>query len=76
MREAGGGKIINISSLGGRLAFPFGGMYSASKFALEALSDSLRMELEPFNIQVSVIEPGPVSTEFLSPPLKPLRKHS
>lgn len=64
MREAGGGKIINISSLGGRLAFPFGGMYSASKFALEALSDSLRMELEPFNIQVSVIEPGPVSTEF------------
>jgi short-subunit dehydrogenase len=64
MRSAGGGKIINISSLGGRLAFPFGGMYSASKFALEALSDSLRMELEPFNIQVSVIEPGPVSTEF------------
>lgn len=64
MRDAGGGRIINISSLGGRLAFPFGGMYSASKFALEALSDSLRMELEPFNIKVSVIEPGPVSTEF------------
>lgn len=64
MRESGGGRIINISSLGGRLAFPFGGMYSASKFALEALSDSLRMELEPFNIKVSVIEPGPVSTEF------------
>lgn len=64
MRSQGGGKIINVSSLAGRIAFPFGGLYSASKFALEALSDSLRRELSPFNIQVSVIEPGPVSTEF------------
>ncbi|MBW4523655.1 MAG: SDR family oxidoreductase [Phormidium tanganyikae FI6-MK23] len=64
MRDQGGGKIINVSSLGGRIAFPFCGMYSASKFALESLSDSLRRELEPFNIRVSVIEPGPVSTEF------------
>jgi NAD(P)-dependent dehydrogenase (short-subunit alcohol dehydrogenase family) len=64
MREQGGGRIINVSSLGGRLAFPFGGMYSSSKFALEGLSDVLRMELDPFNIKVSVIEPGPVSTEF------------
>lgn len=64
MRNQGGGKIINISSLGGRLAFPFGGLYSSSKFALEGVSDALRMELEPFNIKVSVIEPGPVSTNF------------
>jgi len=64
MRDAGGGRIINISSLGGRMAFPFGGLYSASKFALEGLSDALRMELAPFNIKVSVIEPGPVSTDF------------
>jgi short-subunit dehydrogenase len=64
MRNQGGGKIINISSLGGKIAFPFGGLYSASKFAIEALSDALRQELEPFNIRVSVIEPGPVSTEF------------
>jgi short-subunit dehydrogenase len=65
MRAQGGGKIINVSSLGGRIAFPFGGLYSASKFALEGLSDSLRRELEPFNIQVSVIEPGAVHNEFL-----------
>jgi NAD(P)-dependent dehydrogenase (short-subunit alcohol dehydrogenase family) len=64
MRAQGGGRIVNISSLGGRLAFPFGGLYSASKFALEGLSDALRMELEPFNIRVSVIEPGPVATNF------------
>jgi NAD(P)-dependent dehydrogenase (short-subunit alcohol dehydrogenase family) len=66
MRDQGGGRIINISSLGGRLAFPAGGMYSSSKFALEALSDVMRMELGAFNIQVSVIEPGPVTTEFFS----------
>ncbi|HEY9633719.1 MAG TPA: SDR family oxidoreductase [Coleofasciculaceae cyanobacterium] len=64
MREQGGGRIINVSSLGGRLAFPAGGMYSTSKFALEALSDVLRMELAAFNIKVSVIEPGPVKTDF------------
>ncbi|MGB3204111.1 MAG: SDR family oxidoreductase [Crinalium sp.] len=64
MRDQGGGRIINISSLGGRLAFPFGGLYSSSKFALEGISDALRMELAAFNIKVSVIEPGPVSTEF------------
>ncbi|MGG6270310.1 SDR family oxidoreductase [Leptolyngbya sp. AN03gr2] len=64
MRDQGGGKIINVSSLGGRIAFPFFGLYSASKFALESLSDSLRRELAPFNIRVSVIEPGPVTTEF------------
>ena len=64
MRDQGGGRIINISSIGGKMAFPFGGLYSASKFALEGISDALRMELEPFNIKVSVIEPGPVTTEF------------
>lgn len=66
MRQQGGGRIINISSLGGRMAFPFGGLYSGSKFALEGLSDALRMELAPFNIKVSVIEPGPVSTNFFA----------
>lgn len=64
MRQQGGGRIINISSLGGQVAFPLGGIYSASKFALEGLSDALRMELDPFNIKVSVVEPGPVETDF------------
>ena len=64
MRSHGGGKIINVSSLGGRIPFPTAGMYSCSKFALEALSDVLRMELKAFKIQVSVIEPGPVITDF------------
>ena len=64
MRSQGSGKIINISSLGGRIPFPAAGMYSCSKFALEALSDVLRMELKAFKIKVSVIEPGPVVTDF------------
>ena len=64
MRAQGGGHIVNLSSIAGVVAFPIGGAYSATKFALEALSDSLRMELEPFNIAVTVIEPGPVATEF------------
>ncbi len=66
MRQQGGGRIINVSSIAGRTAFPCGGLYSASKFALESLSDTLRMELEPFNIKVSVIEPGPVTTDFFA----------
>ena len=64
MRSQGGGKIINVSSLGGRIPFPAAGMYSCSKFALEALSDVLRMELKAFNIKVCVVEPGPVVTNF------------
>jgi len=66
MRNSGGGRIINVSSLGGKITFPFGGLYSASKFAREAISDALRMELEPFNIKVSVIQPGAVSTNFFA----------
>ena len=64
MRQQGAGKIINVSSLGGRIPFPVAGMYSCSKFALEALSDVLRMELKAFKIQVVVVEPGPVVTDF------------
>ena len=64
MRERRSGRIINMSSLGGRLALPLFGAYSGSKFALEALSDALRLEVYPFGIEVSVIEPGYIPTEM------------
>ena len=60
LRAAGGGRIVNVSSLTGLNAIPFGGLYSASKFAVEAYSESLRQEVKQFGIEVSVIEPGPV----------------
>jgi NAD(P)-dependent dehydrogenase (short-subunit alcohol dehydrogenase family) len=56
------GRIVNISSSGGLLALPFLGPYAASKFALEAISDSLRVELRPWDISVSVVEPGAIAT--------------
>ncbi len=64
MREQQFGKIVNISSIGGKMASPLGGWYHASKFALEGFSDSLRMEVKPFGIDVVVIEPGGVKTEW------------
>jgi NAD(P)-dependent dehydrogenase (short-subunit alcohol dehydrogenase family) len=56
--RAARGTILNVSSMGGKMAFPVTGAYHASKFALEALSDSLRLELAPFGVKVVVIEPG------------------
>jgi short-subunit dehydrogenase len=64
MRARGKGRVVNVSSVGGRIAFPFLGVYTASKFALEALSDALRTELRPFGIEVALIEPGPIQSEF------------
>lgn len=64
MRENKFGKIVNISSIGGKFALPYGGWYHASKFALEALSDSLRNEVKQFGIDVIVIEPGGVKSEW------------
>jgi len=60
----GRGRIVNISSIAGRSAMPVMGPYSASKFALEAMSDSLRLELRPWNIHVALIEPGPIQSEI------------
>lgn len=64
MRLQQSGKIVNISSIGGKIATPFGGWYHASKFALEGLSDSLRNEVKQFGIDVVVIEPGGITSEW------------
>lgn len=64
MRQQKSGKIINISSMGGRIYTPFGAWYHATKHALEGWSDCLRIELKDFGIDVILIEPGLISTEF------------
>lgn len=64
MRGQHFGRVINISSMGGRFTLPGGGFYHATKHAVEALSDALRLEVAPFGVAVSLIEPGPVRTEF------------
>ena len=66
MRAAGRGRIVNMSSMGGRLVYPTGGWYHASKYAVEALSDALRVEVAPFGISVVLVEPGLIRTEFES----------
>ena len=67
MRKQGSGKIVNISSLAGRIGFPASPAYISSKFALEGLSESLRLEMSPFGIDVIIIEPGVIKTNFLNP---------
>lgn len=64
MRERRDGRIIMVSSVVGRVSIPVSGLYSSSKFALEGLSDALRIELMPWNIKVILVEPGPIATEF------------
>jgi short-subunit dehydrogenase len=64
MRRARRGTIVNLSSMGGRLVFPGGGAYHATKYAVEALSDALRMEVRGFGIDVICVEPGLIRTEF------------
>ena len=64
MRRAGRGRIVNVSSMGGRLTFPGGGAYHATKHAVEALSDALRYEVGAFGVGVVIVEPGLITTEF------------
>lgn len=76
MRAQGRGKIINISSIGGKLASPMGGWYHASKFALEGYSDALRNEVAQFGIDVVVIEPGGVASEWAGIASEEALRHS
>ena len=64
MRAAGSGRIVNVSSVGGRIFLPLGAWYHATKHALEGWSDCLRYETAPFGIQVVIIQPGAIKTEF------------
>ncbi len=64
MRSRGAGRIVNISSLAGRVTMPGAGAYAASKYAIEAMSDALRFEVRGFGVNVIVIEPGPIKSAF------------
>jgi NAD(P)-dependent dehydrogenase (short-subunit alcohol dehydrogenase family) len=64
MRRQGHGRIVNVSSMGGKLTFPGGGIYHATKHAVEAISDAMRFEVRDFGVEVSVIEPGLIKTSF------------
>ena len=64
MRKQGTGKIVNITSMGGRISIPLSSFYHGSKFALEGLSESIQYELEPFGIKIILIEPGAAGSNF------------
>ena len=66
MRAQGSGRIVNVGSMGGKLTFPGGGIYHATKYAVETISDAMRFELSAFGVQVVLIQPGLIKTEFAS----------
>lgn len=76
MRKQNSGKIINISSMGGKIYTPLGAWYHATKHALEGWSDCLRLELKQFNIDVVIIQPGAIATEFGDVMMKPMLERS
>ena len=76
MRAQGGGAIVNISSMGGKIYEPFGSWYHATKFAVEGMSDSLRLELKPFGVRVIIVEPGAIRSEWAAISRDNLLRHS
>jgi len=75
MRNQRNGKIVNIISMGGRIAIPYHSIYHGTKFALECLSESIQYELEPFGIKMVLIEPGVINTEFAQDLVLPSNKY-
>lgn len=75
MRRRGRGRIVNVSSLGGKMTIPFMGAYNSTKYALESLSDALRYELRAFGIDVVLIEPGVIHTQFADTALTPVEQY-
>jgi len=69
MRERGSGVLVNVSSIAGLVARPFGGVYSATKHAVEAISEALHHELRPFGVRVAIVEPGQFEAELLASPV-------
>jgi NAD(P)-dependent dehydrogenase (short-subunit alcohol dehydrogenase family) len=75
MRARGAGRLINVSSLGGRYTLPLFGVYNSTKYAVESLSDALRVELAPFGVRVSLIEPGVIDTGFTPRSMQEVKKY-
>jgi short-subunit dehydrogenase len=75
MMDRGSGRIVNVSSIGGRVTLPLFGVYNSTKYAIESLSDALRVELSPFGVQVSLIEPGYIATNFTDRSLQEVSKY-
>jgi len=69
------GRIVNVSSIAGRMSMPFYGTYSATKYSIEAISDALRYEMQPFGVDVVIVEPGPIDTGFNERARKKLEKY-
>jgi short-subunit dehydrogenase len=76
MRARGKGRVVNVSSMGGKMTFPFMGAYNSTKYAIESLSDALRYELRAFGIDVVLIEPGAIHTNFAGTSMGPVHQYS
>jgi len=75
MMDRRSGRVVNVSSIGGRITMPLFGAYNSTKYAVESLSDAMRYELAPFGVKVSLIEPGPIKTEFSNTSVKGLAQY-